>query len=54
MFEEIYDYQKQAWTVDGKYIPCAHPENMKCGCYGREHEGEDASLSLAAQSEDAR
>ena len=36
-----YDYENQAWVVDGKYVRCGHPENMKCGCCGREHEGEE-------------
>jgi len=35
-----YDYDHQAWVVDGHYIRCGHPESMNCGCYGREHEGE--------------
>lgn len=50
---EVYDYANQAWTVDAKYVRCGHPEKMKCGCYGREHEGEDATGNLAAQSEAA-
>jgi hypothetical protein len=36
-----YDYEKQAWVINGKYIHCGHPESMKCGCYGRKHEGEE-------------
>lgn len=36
-----YDYDKQAWVQKGKYVRCGHPEEMDCGCYGREHEGED-------------
>src|SRR6266851_8669088 len=38
-----YDYENQAWVVDGKYVRCGHPETMKCGCYGRKHEGEIAT-----------
>ena len=38
-----YDYENQAWVVDGRYVRCGHPDNMDCGCYGREHEGEEAS-----------
>ena len=35
-----YNYTHQAWVVDGKYVRCGHPEVMRCGCYGRDHEGE--------------
>ena len=35
-----YDYDHQAWVCDGRYVHCAHPESMRCGCYGRAHEGE--------------
>lgn len=38
----LYDYERQAWIVRGKYMRCSHPEGMVCGCYGREHEGETA------------
>ena len=38
-----YDYDNQAWVIDGKYVRCGHPENMDCGCYGKEHEGEQTS-----------
>jgi len=34
-----YDYENQAWVVNGRYIRCGHPETMDCRCYGREHEG---------------
>ena len=37
-----YDYDNQAWIVNGKYARCYHPASMKCGCYGRLHEGEQA------------
>ncbi len=37
-----YDYDNQAWIVNGKYVCCGHPETMNCGCYGREHAGESA------------
>ena len=36
-----YDYERQAWVMDGKYIACGHPESMSCGCYGKLHEGEE-------------
>jgi hypothetical protein len=35
-----FDYTRQAWVKDGRYLRCGHPEPMNCGCYGREHEGE--------------
>lgn len=38
-----YDYNKQAWVRNGKYVRCGHPEAMKCGCYGRLHEGESTT-----------
>lgn len=37
-----YDYDNQAWIVNGKYQDCNHPESMDCGCYGKEHAGEKA------------
>ena len=36
-----YDYNRQAWVIDGKYQRCGHPDEMPCGCYGRAHEGEE-------------
>lgn len=36
-----YDYEKQAWVREGKYIKCGHPESMDCTCYGKAHEGEE-------------
>lgn len=36
-----YDYTNQAWVLDGKYVRCGHPESMDCGCYSREHDGEE-------------
>jgi hypothetical protein len=40
-----YDYEKQAWVVDGKYVACAHPAAMNCACYGRVHAGETADFT---------
>ncbi len=37
-----FDYQNQAWVIDGMYNRCGHPEEMACGCYGRIHAGEPA------------
>ena len=34
-----YDYDRQAWVQDGRYVRCGHPESMDCKCWGREHEG---------------
>lgn len=36
-----YDYDKQCWVLDGKYVACGHPEDMDCGCFSREHAGEE-------------
>jgi len=38
-----YDYNHQAWVVNGRYVRCNHPEAMKCGCYGRIHEDEETT-----------
>ncbi len=38
-----YDYDTQAWVVDGVYVRCGHPDTMQCSCYGRLHEGELAA-----------
>lgn len=35
-----YDYNNQAWVVDGRYKCCGHPDSMNCRCYGRIHAGE--------------
>ena len=35
-----YDYDRQAWVVDGRYVRCGHPD--PCNCYGKTHEGESA------------
>ena len=37
-----YDYENQAWIVNGRYEDCAHPAAMGCECYGRLHAGEAA------------
>ncbi len=52
-----YDYDNQAWIVDGVYRDCGHPEKgtvmgpgspapgepfRGCDCYGRAHAGEKA------------
>jgi len=40
-----YDYEKQVWIKDGKYVNCGHPEEMNCDCYGRKHNGEVAIIT---------
>lgn len=40
-----YDYINQAWVMNGKYITCGHFEVMSCGCYGKVHEGEPATIT---------
>jgi hypothetical protein len=42
---ERYDYTVQAWIgTDGRYLCCSHPDSMNCGCYGKAHHGELASV----------
>ena len=47
-----FDYDRQAWVKDGKYIRCGHPESMDCGCFGREHEGEPVRVSIETVNPD--
>ena len=35
-----FDYENQAWVLDGKYQACGHLE--ACACYGKAHAGEPA------------
>lgn len=44
-----YDYRVQAWVKSGKYVRCGHPENMKCFCYGRKHEGEEMPVEIPSE-----
>ena len=39
-----YDYENQAWILNGLYQACAHPASMNCRCYGKLHAGEQAPL----------
>ena len=39
-----FDYTNQAWTVDGVYVRCGHPESMDCKCYGKAHAGQRAPI----------
>lgn len=41
-----FDYDRQAWVVNGRYIRCGHPETMACKCYGREHAGQETKSPL--------
>ncbi len=43
-----YDYARQAWVANGRYVRCGHPDTMDCGCYGREHEAEETPEVRAA------
>jgi hypothetical protein len=38
-----YDYYKQAWVLNGKYVACGHKLSMNCSCYGKIHEGEETA-----------
>lgn len=40
-----YDYRRQAWVVNGRYVRCRHPDTMDCQCYGKLHAGECANVS---------
>jgi len=44
-----YDYENQAWVLDGRYVRCAHTECQAKGefaCFGTRHEGEQADPEL--------
>jgi hypothetical protein len=44
--ETQFDYDNQAWIIDGIYQNCNHPASMakhcEARCYGRTHQGERA------------
>lgn len=42
--EVEFDYENQAWMIDGVYQNCGHTPltDFSCGCYGREHQGKTA------------
>ena len=35
----VFDYDNQAWLVNGHYVRCGHKTEIDCGCYGKEFEG---------------
>jgi hypothetical protein len=37
-----YDYDNQAWIINGVYQDCNHPESMDCQCFGRLNAGKRA------------
>ncbi len=41
-----FDYNRQAWVKDGRYVRCGHVD--PCDCYGTAHEGESAPLPEGA------
>lgn len=49
-----FDYERQAWVVDGHYVQCGHSPETDCRCFGRLHEGEAEIITLndLAASED--
>ena len=47
--KHCYDYEKQVWIIDGKYLKCGHPESMNCRCYGKIHAGEIAEITDACR-----
>jgi hypothetical protein len=48
-----FDYDHQAWTIDGHYVRCGHPESMDCRCYGKDHEGEVANIADLPTAQEA-
>ena len=40
MIKDGYSYEHQCWIVDFVVQNCGHPQDMTCGCFGREHQGE--------------
>jgi hypothetical protein len=49
MTDTWFDYENQAWVVDGVYNRCGHPETMDCRCYGKQHAGEHPARSITEQ-----
>jgi hypothetical protein len=43
-----YDYDNQAWYVDGKYVACGH--TGACDCYGTAHEGQAVPQEIAGEA----
>ncbi len=38
-----FDYDNQAWVINGLYVDCGHDHNKPCpggNCFGRTHAGE--------------
>ena len=46
-----FDYDKQSWILDSKYVRCGHPEEMDCQCYGKLHNGEDFRGEFGSESD---
>jgi hypothetical protein len=44
-----FDYERQAWVVDGRYVRCGHPQT--CACYGKTHDGEVCTTTRAENGE---
>lgn len=40
-----FDYERQAWVKNGRYVRCGH--RAACACYGRLHEGEIANRAAS-------
>ena len=30
-----FDYDNQAWVIDGVYVDCGHTKEHRCNCFGR-------------------
>jgi hypothetical protein len=48
--EPFYDYENQAWTLSGRYLPCNHPESMNCSCYGKTNCGKPVAKNAVFYS----
>ena len=44
-----YDYDNQAWVINGVYLKCGHAASRNCKCYGRLHEGEASQIKEVNQ-----
>ena len=50
MSNTTYDYDNQAWLVDGVYQDCNHPDTMDCKCYGRINKGKRITSKFTVEA----
>lgn len=41
-----FDYGRQCWVLDYLIQDCGHPAGSACGCFGRDHKGENIALQV--------